>query len=110
MYSDCASVKCGAKALEVSDGLVRIFLMSRETNLNCMLPKQKCCCTPARGEKASELDTLGSGFASCSSLSKERMIRVQGGKFKIGYSGPEAWHADGVGPFSVTRATAIATV
>ena len=54
--------------------------------------------------------SLGSGFASCSSLSKERMIRVQGGKFKIGYSGPEAWHADGVGPFSVTRATAIATV
>ena len=64
-----------------------------------MLSNQKGCCTPTREQTENEpILSLTPTPEGCCSGKTDGMIRVEGGKFKIGYEGPEAWEADGEGP------------
>jgi len=58
---------------------------------------KKSCCTPAReGNGETVQAELQPGAQSGGST--EGMIRVGGGRVRIGYEGPEAWESDGEGP------------
>jgi len=61
--------------------------------------KKGCCSsglTPRGGESA--VEQSGVAVPAQAPGSTEGMIRVEGGKFWMGYEGPEAWTADGEGP------------
>lgn len=64
-----------------------------------MTEKKKGCCTPRRegGGAAHLIDPSDSKTAACPG-STAGMIRMEAGKFQIGYEGPEAWESDGEGP------------
>ncbi len=53
------------------------------------------CCTPGR-EPTAEPDRTAP--APTQSIATEGMIRLEGGRFLMGYEGPEAWETDGEGP------------
>ena len=64
-----------------------------------MTDAKKGCCTPRREGEAGtpRVDTPPSG-APEKLGSTEGMIRIEGGSYRIGYEGPEAWESDGEGP------------
>ncbi|MGJ8639901.1 MAG: formylglycine-generating enzyme family protein [Opitutaceae bacterium] len=61
-------------------------------------PEKKACCTPKRG--AGELPDSRPEHSELSKAagSTNGMIRLEGGRFLMGYEGPEAWGEDGEGP------------
>ncbi|MGZ0655174.1 formylglycine-generating enzyme family protein [Coraliomargarita sp. W4R53] len=64
-----------------------------------MSEAKKGCCAPARsGEAQMPMIDLRSTEQAASLGSTQGMIRVEGGQFRIGYEGPEAWTSDGEGP------------
>jgi formylglycine-generating enzyme required for sulfatase activity len=80
------------------------FLLMRGTPavyLSDMLSNQKGCCMPTRNDpEPSPAISLAADSISESSGSGNRdgMVRVEGGRFKIGYEGSAAWESDGEGP------------
>jgi len=62
-----------------------------------MADEKKGCCTPQR-EPAGSGSLRHPGCGSAALGSTEGMIRLEGGRFRIGYEGPEAWESDGEGP------------
>lgn len=64
-----------------------------------MTGANKGCCTPRR-QQDEPLPVHDSGPAAvCSEFgSTEGMIRIDAGRYRIGYEGPAAWESDGEGP------------
>ena len=61
---------------------------------------KKGCCIPRReGGEASPSIVLSQSTTCAKPGETEGMIRVDGGKYRIGYEGPGAWGSDGEGPF-----------
>ena len=61
---------------------------------------KKGCCIPRReGGEASPSIVLSQSTTCAKPGETEGMIRVDGGKYRIGYEGPGAWESDGEGPF-----------
>lgn len=64
-----------------------------------MTEAKKSCCTPKReGDASTPILDMRSEAVQAALGSTEGMIRVEGGRFRIGYEGPGAWEADGEGP------------
>ena len=61
---------------------------------------RKDCCTPRRGGNfsvPSDID-IARQQSAASVGSKEDMVLIKAGNYKIGYEGPEARESDGEGP------------
>lgn len=60
---------------------------------------KKGCCAPQRNHSGAKgVSELCQEPLSLRSASTEGMVRVAGGRYRIGYEGPEAWDSDGEGP------------
>ena len=64
-----------------------------------MSENEKACCTPRR-KSSSHTSTRDTGTQTAKPLvsSKDGMIQLEAGKYRIGFEGPEAWESDGEGP------------
>ena len=62
-------------------------------------PKKRCCTPQPNNTAAAEAPTDAVSISCCEQKgSTDGMVRLEGGKYLMGYVGPEEWQADGEGP------------
>jgi formylglycine-generating enzyme required for sulfatase activity len=59
---------------------------------------KKGCCTPQRHPLAPDSEIVAPSCECVQTGSTDGMIRLDGGRFLMGYEGPEEWKSDGEGP------------